>query len=365
MPEMAEVFRTFGPAYLERFGERMPPSHRRALSDLVACRTEVMGGHLAQCDCCGHQHYSYHSCRNRSCPKCGGNDTATWLEQRRSELLPTSYFHLVFTLPEALREVVRRHQKALLGSLMSAAAQALQTLAKDPHYVGGDLAILAVLHTWTRALIYHPHVHCLVPGGGLANDGSWHLARKKYLLPVTALSTIFRARFMVLMRKALPGETFPETLWDTPWVVYCKPAMQGSEKLLDYLGRYIHRVAITNRRIKAIHNGHVTFEFKDAKAVRRKTMTLPAEEFMRRFLQHVLPKGFNKVRYYGLLSPRKRTKLKRLQLLLAKPATNPPPEQTAEPSESTSSDSATACPTCADGTMVVISWLPRQGRSPP
>jgi hypothetical protein len=365
MPELAEVFRTFGPAYLERFGGRMPPSHRRALSDLVACRTEVMGGHLAQCDCCGHQHYSYHSCRNRSCPKCRSNDTAAWLEKRRSELLPTSYFHLVFTLPETLRDLVRRNQKDLLGSLMSAAAQSLQSLASDPRYVGGEMAVLAVLHTWTRSLIYHPHVHCLVPGGGLAKDGTWHPARKKYLLPVTALSTIFRARFMALARKALPDEVFPESLWDTPWVVYCKPALQGSEKLLDYLGRYIHRVAITNRRIKAIRNGLITFEFKDAKAGRWKTMTLPAEEFLRRFLQHVLPKGFHKVRYYGLLSPRKRTWLKQLQLLLAKPVTSISVDHATQDSDNGSSDQLTICPECADGHMVVISWLPRHGRSPP
>jgi hypothetical protein len=364
MPELAEVFRTFGPAYLERFGERMPPSHRRALSDLVACRTEVMGGHLAQCDHCGHQHYSYHSCCNRNCPKCRSNDTSVWLEKRRSELLPTSYFHLVFTLPEALREPVRRNQKILLGILMSAAAHALQTLAVDPRYVGGEMAVLAVLHTWTRSLIYHPHVHCLVPGGGLAKDGTWHPARKKYLLPVTALSTIFRARFMALARKELPEEAFPETLWDKPWVVYCKPALQGSEKLLDYLGRYIHRVAITNRRIKTVRNGQVTFEFKDAQARRWKVMTLPAEEFLRRFLQHVLPKGFHKVRYYGLLSPRKRTWLRQLQLLLAEPVTDASTGQPTEEEDSATGQSL-SCPACRIGILVVISWLPRQGRSPP
>ena len=365
MPELAEVFRSFGPAYLERFGERMPPSHRRALFDLVACRTEVMGGHLAQCDCCDHLHYSYHSCRNRHCPKCRSNDTALWLEQRRSELLPTSYFHLVFTLPEALRELVRQNQKVLLGSLMSAAASSLQTLAADPRYVGGEMAILAVLHTWTRSLIYHPHVHCLVPGGGLAKDGTWHLARKKYLVSVTALSTLFRARFMASARKALPNVAFPETLWNTPWVVYCKPALQGSEKLLDYLGRYIHRVAITNSRIKVIRNGHVTFEFKDAQAGRWKHMTLPAEEFIRRFLQHVLPKGFHKVRYYGLLSPRKRTKLKQLQLLLAEPITEALSEQATGEQKNGATDKLMSCPACGSGVLVVITWLPRQGRSPP
>jgi len=365
VPELAEVFRTFGPAYLERFGERMPQSHRRALVDLVACRTEVMGGHLAQCDQCGHQHYSYHSCCNRHCPKCRINDTVAWLEQRRSELLPTTYYHLVFTLPEALRDLVRQHQKALLGSLMSAAAQSLQTLAADPHYVGGEMAVLTVLHTWTRAMVYHPHVHCLVPGGGLTEDGTWCPARKKYLLPVTALSTIFRARFMALACKALPEVIFPADLWNTPWVVYCKPALQGSEKLLNYLGRYLYRVAITNRRIKTIHKGQVTFEFKDARAGRWKTMSLPAEESIRRFLQHVLPKGFHKVRYYGLLSPRKRIRLKRLQLLLEKPVADSLAEPVADGQQSSHAGQPAPCPICADGDMVVIFWLPRQGRSPP
>lgn len=364
MPELAEVFRTFGPAYLERFGGKIPPSHRRALTDLIACRTEAMGGHLAECEYCGHQHYSYHSCRNRHCPKCCGNDTAAWLEKRRSELLPTPYFHLVFTLPEPFREVVRRHQKVLLGSLMTAAAEALQTLTADPRYVGGDVAILAVLHTWTRALLYHPHVHCLVPAGGLDHDGTWHPARKTYLVPVSALSILFRARFMSLARKALPKGTFPEAVWEKPWVVYCKPALQGSQKLIDYLGRYIHRVAITNRRIKSIHNGKVSFEFKDSRDSRWKIMTLPAEEFIRRFLQHVLPQGFHKVRYYGLLSPRNRTCLRRLQLLLAEPVTESEIPCLENPSRNFPAPWKT-CPACGKGVLVVITWFPRKGRSPP
>jgi len=315
-----------------------------------------------QCDCCGHRHYRYHSCRNRNCPKCRAGDTADWLEKRQSELLPISYYHLVFTLPEALRGLVRRHQKALLGALMSAAAHSLQTLAVDPRYVGGEMAILAVLHTWSRALMYHSHVHCLVPGGGLAKDGTWHVARKTYLVPVAALSAIFRGKFIALARKALPDESFPDTLWASPWVVYCKPALQGSDKILQYLGRYIHRVAITNRRIKAIHNGKVSFEFKDSRDCRWKTMTLPAEEFIRRFLQHVLPKGFHKVRYYGLLSPCKRTCLKQLQYVLAEPASETDSEGE---EDSEVGGKPLFCPVCKGGMLVVIAWLPHPGRSPP
>jgi len=364
MPDLAAVVREFGPEYFAQYGERMLPSHSRALRDLVVCRTEALGGHLAQCDQCGHQHYSYHSCRNRSCPQCHTNESARWLEKRQAELLPIPYFHVVFTLPEELRTLVSRHQKTLYGILFKSAAEALLSLSADPRYVGGNVGILSVLHTWTRQLGRHPHVHCLVTGGGLTADGHWLGARKKYLVPVAALSILFRARFMALARKALPDEVFAESLWEKNWVVYCKPAIQGSRKLLDYLGRYVHRIAITNRRILAIHKGQVTFEYKDSKDNRWKKYTLPGAEFLRRFLQHVLPRGFHKVRYYGLLGPRNRSRLRQLQLLLA----------TNEPEVSSTTDAAAIhekaeescpCPLCEFGVMLVIALLPRAARGPP
>ena len=248
--------------------------------------------------------------------------------------------------------------------LFQASAQALLTLSADPRYVGGNVGILSVLHTWTRQLGRHPHVHCLVTAGGLTTDGRWLVARKKYLVPVAALSILFRAKFMALARKALPEVDFPESLWADNWVVYCKPALQGSQKLLDYLGRYVHRIAITNRRILAIHKGQVTFEYKDSRDARWKKCTLPGAEFLRRFLQHVLPRRFHKVRYYGLLGPRKRAKLRQLQLLLSAK------EQDAENiANSTSADheqeESCPCPICKTGLMLIISILPRATRGPP
>jgi hypothetical protein len=362
MPEIAEIIREHGPAYLARCGERLLPSHRRALRDLAACRTEVLGGHLAQCDHCGHRHYSYHSCRNRSCPKCHSSDTERWLERRQAELLPIPYFHVVFTVPEALRELVSRHQKLLYGVLLKAAAEALDTLTADPRYVGGEVGILSVLHTWGRQLMHHPHVHCLVTGGGLTADGTWRPARKGFLVPVAALSKIFRARFMAMARKALPAQNFPDSIWEKDWVAYCKPARQGSKKVLDYLGRYVHRVAITNSRILAVRGDQVTFEYKDSKDNQWKRRTLSAEEFLRRFLQHVLPKGFHKVRGYGLLSPHHRGKLQQLQLLLSMPE---PLSATDSEAGQPANETQTPCPQCAVGIMVVITWIPRPPRAPP
>jgi len=359
MPEIAEIVRTFGPAYRQRYSERMLPSHVRTLRDLAACRTESLGGHLTECDQCGHQHYSYHSCRNRSCPSCHTGDRERWLDKRQSELLPIPYFHVVFTLPAELQTLIWRQQKLLYAVLFKAAAAALLALTADPRYVGGEVGILSVLHTWTRQLQRHPHVHCLVTGGGLTETGEWVTARKRYLVPAAALSQLFRARFLALARKALPDEGFPETLFASDWVVYCKPALQGSRKLLDYLGRYVHRIAITNRRILAIHDNHVTFEYKDSKDHRWKRCTLSGEEFLRRFLSHVLPRGFHKVRYYGLLAPSRRKSLRHLQWSLAEPeepAPAPPSEQSTDP---------LPCPVCEIGLMLFVARIPRAPRGPP
>lgn len=274
------------------------------MADLAACRTEALGGQMYRCDRCGHAHPTYHSCRNRSCPKCHRTDTRRWLRHREQELLPVGHFHLIFTLPPALHRIVRSHQRILHAVLMNAAAHALMTLARDPKFLGARIGILAVLHTWGGALNHHPHVHFLVPAGGLSPDGSrWIPSRKHYLVPVQALSILFRARFMALARKALPQLRFPQSLWQTPWVVHCKPAIQGPHRVIQYLARYVHRIAITNRRILSTDERTVTFRYKDSRHQRWKTMTLDAQEFLRRFLQHVLPRGAHKVRYYGLLSP--------------------------------------------------------------
>ena len=362
MTTMANIVTLYGNDYLHEFGARMLPSHRRALSDIAACRTESMGGHIVECEECGHLKEVYHSCKNRSCPQCHGAETKLWLEKRETELLPTRYFHLVFTLPSELRDPVRQNQKLLYDILIKAATETLLKIGLDPKHVGGKLGILAVLHTWTRALEHHPHVHMLVPAGGLDKSGVWRQSRKKFLVPVQALSRGFRGRFMKLAKEALPEEKFSQEVWNKEWVVFCKPTMGRAKKVLRYLGRYVHRIAITNNRILSLDNGMVTFRYQNSDTKEWKNMNLPAKEFLRRYLQHVLPQGFHKVRYYGLWSPRNKTTLKRLQLLLAerrqeeaaKSEDTPPPPKPER-----------RCPCCEEGVMVIISWLPKKSRSPP
>lgn len=369
MPTMGDVFRRYGLDYLRRFGKGILPSHRRAIRDLTACRTSALGGHLVRCTECGHQRYAYHSCRSRTCPTCHGNDTERWLEKRRKELFPVLYFHVVFTLPKSLHEIVRSHQKILYSCLMRAAAQALMTLARDPKFLGGSIGLLGVLHTWTQAMGLHPHAHFLVPGGALSPDGrTWLPARKNYLVPFKALSSIFRAKFMALARKALPQITFPQDIWEKDWVVFAKPSVQGADKVLAYLARYVHRIAITNNRILSIDEGQVTFRYKDSREQRWKTMTLPALEFLRRFLQHVLPRGFHKIRYYGLFSPSNRPLLRVVCDLLEEQ------EETKEKSvKEDGSDqddkpwlrNVPRCPQCIRGFMIAVAWISPQGRAPP
>jgi hypothetical protein len=369
MLEVADILRRYGAAYLKRFGQTMPPGHRRALHDIRHCRTEVFGGHVYDCDRCGHRQYAYHSCKNRSCPKCGGDDTERWLRQRRQELLAVPYFHLVFTLPKELHPIVRRHQKTLYGLLMKTAAKSLIKLAADPRYVGGQLGILAVLHTWTTTLAYHPHVHLLVPAGGVSADGQWIAARKDYLVPVRALSVVFRGMFLQGLRKALPRQGLPKSVWTHNWVVYCKPTVQGTERVLQYLARYVHRVGFANSRLVQIDNGQVTFRYLDRRRQRWDTMTLPAGEFLRRFLQHVLPRGTHKVRYYGFWNPSRRALLRRIQLVTGTAALpdhadeDPTPQRQAARSESF--ETRRKCPCCGEGLMVLVRRIRRSSRAPP
>jgi Putative transposase/Transposase zinc-binding domain len=371
MPEVADVFRRYGGEYLEWFGQDLLPSPRRAMNDIMNCRTEALGGHLLQCDHCGQEHYAYHSCRNRSCPKCHHQDTEAWLAERRLELLPVPYFHVVFTVPHELGAVIRRHQQDLYDILIRAAAQALIKLAAAPHYVGGLIGVLCVLHTWTRTLAYHPHVHCLVPAGGVSADrAEWRPARPSYLVPVHALSKLFRGLFRVLVQQERPDLLIPEAVWTKGWVVYCKPAVQGTEQILNYLGRYVHRVALTNPRLLSIEDNQVCFRYQDSQDQRWKTMTLPAQEFIRRFLQHVLPQGFHKVRYYGLWSPVHRPLLHQLQLCLAGCAADPPPTSPEPAPPATDAwcppfRPGHLCPSCGQGLLVVIRLLPRYQRGPP
>jgi hypothetical protein len=369
MLEVADILRRYGGEYLQKFGSSMPARHRRAFQDILHCRTLAMGGHVFSCDHCHHQVYSYHSCRNRSCPKCHGDDTENWLENRDKELLPVTYFHVVFTLPSELRSLVRSHPKILYGTLIKAAAKALIKLAVDPHYVGGRIGVLALLHTWTRTLLYHPHVHCLVPAGGVSDDQQWLPARQNYLVPVKALSRIFRGMFRDLVAQALPDVIIPEVVWNKEWVVYCKPTIQGAEKVLHYLGRYVHRVALANSRILSIDQDQVTFRYQKCGATSWNTMTLSGQEFIRRFLQHVLPKGIHKVRYYGLWNPSQRHLLHQVQVVLAHdeptqttPETNHLPDEEAP---TLSAPEKKTCPQCGQGILVCIGHIPRPRRAPP
>lgn len=377
MPELADIFRRYGTEYITRFGENMLPSHRRAIRDIVDCRTEVLGGHVVKCDHCQAVDFAYHSCKNRACPKCHGNDTRRWLEKRRGEILEAVYFHVVFTLPSELREIVRGHQKALYGILLRAAASALLKLAADPKYVGAKIGMLAVLHTWTNALLYHPHGHFLVPGVGVTPDGKYRAASgEKFLVPVKALSPIFRAKFMEMAKDALPGVKFPAEVWKKDWVVYAKPAVQGIDKVLEYLARYVYRIAITNNRILATEKDQVTFSYRQRRKHKEKepsplqTMTLPVMQFMARFLQHVPPQGFHKVRYFGLWSPANRDLLKQIQLRLQE-ENKAKDRAGAEPKDNDHAGcQAVRCRFCKQGVMIVVGIIPRGrgkslARSPP
>ena len=365
--EVADVFRRYGSEYLRKFAQRMPPSHRHAFKDILRCRTPAMGGHVFECNHCGRRQYSYHSCRNRSCPKCHKSDIQAWLQAREKELLPVPYYHVIFTLPHELRAFARRNQQKVYGLFIKSAAHSIIKLAADSRYVGGIVGVMAVLHTWGSNLTYHCHVHCLVTGGGLSSDGrTWMPAREDYLVPVKALSRLFRGNFLDRIRRQFGDVNLPKSIRQKDWVVHCKPAVQGSRTVLNYLARYIHRVAITNSRIISADNNKVTFLYKGSGGVQTRTMTVSAQEFIRRFLQHVLPAGVHKVRYYGLWSPSSRKKLLEVQHILTQSGNDQQVEfeedvnvEAHQPSE------ARKCPHCQRGTLIWIRRLPRQGRAPP
>jgi hypothetical protein len=281
------------------------------------CRTEALGGHVYHCPECDQHVYQYHSCRNRHCPKCQNEQAQHWLEQQRDLLLPVPYFMLTFTLPAPLRPVARSHQALLYDLLFRISASATQHLAADPRFIGGQLGLVGVLHTWGRTLTYHPHVHYLIPAGGLADDGyTWRPARDDFLVPVKALSGIFRARFRDALRSTELFDLVPAVVWEHDWVVHCKAVGTG-ETAFKYLAPYIFRVAISNSRLLKVEHDQVTFRYRATDSGQAKLCTLAVEEFIHRFLQHVLPKGFVKVRYYGFLSVAQRAQLTTLRQQLA------------------------------------------------
>jgi hypothetical protein len=359
-----------GDAYHARYGT--VPAERRLLRDLVACRTAALGGHKHQCNHCGHEVLTYNSCRNRHCPTCQGPARARWLAARAAELLPVPYFHVVFTLPAPLGPLALQHKRLVYGILFRAVAHTLRTIARDPRHLGADIGFLAVLHTWGQTLQHHPHLHCVVPGGGLSPDGSrWIPSRAHFFLPVHVLSAYFRRTFLRLLRRAYrqghlrcrgplahladpaAWHRWLQPLERAAWVVYAKPPFGGPAQVLKYLARYTHRVAISNQRLVAVTDDHVTFRWKDyAHGHRPRTMTLTSVEFLRRFLRHRLPRGFQHIRHYGLLGNRRRGEaLARARALLDQP---PAPEA---PEKMMDLPPRDACPQCGTGRLIEIATL--------
>jgi len=371
MTTIADIARRHGAAYIERFGGRMPPSHLRALADIASCGTPSMGGHLLECDGCGLREFVYLSCRNRACPRCHARRTAEWTAARAGELLPVRLHHMVLTLPSELREPARHSQKIFLSALMGEAAEAVQKLALDPRFAGGRIAILAVLHTSTRALVWHPHVHLLVPGIAADTAGGVHRMAPRFLLPVRRLSRIFRARFAARIRRELPDFEFPGAVWRKKWVAYSRPCLEGNKPVLDYLARYVCRGPLSDYAILSAADKHVRFRYTDSKTGESRAVSLPPTEFLRRYLQHTLPRGFHRVRYYGLWAPANRRTLRILQLALA--ASKPPPRTEEVPAPPPPPRGPRPCPNCGSTHQSVIGrllphdfqWQPHNRGPPP
>jgi len=389
--EMADVFRRYGDTYRDQAGASLSTAQQRVMLAIEQCRTAALGGHVEACDHCGHRRAWYNSCRNRHCPSCQALARAAWIEDRKLELLDTAYFHVVFTVPNEIAVIAAQNKAVVYGILFRTAAETLRTIAADPAHLGAAIGFFAVLHTWGQTLVHHPHLHCVVPGGGLSIDGTrWVSCRPGFFLPVRVLSRLFRRLFLQGLQDAFDGkqlqfsaslhsqsdrESFAEHLASSrraEWVVYAKRPFAGPEQVLDYVGRYTHRVAISNHRLIEIDDGHVRFryqDYRDEQPGSQKTMTLAAPEFIRRFLLHVLPLRFHRIRYYGLLGNRHRTeKLERCRKLLG---TASPPEP-GRPATSDFRDryealtgvSLRACPICQHGQMIVVECIAGRRRTP-
>jgi hypothetical protein len=380
--EVADIFRSAGPAYRTAHAGHLSLHQLKVMSAIEHCRTAVMGGHVEACTDCGHMRVAYNSCRNRHCPRCQGAAARTWLEAREADLLPVGYFHVVFTLPAEVADIAYQNKAAVYGLLFQAASETMMTIAADPKHLGARIGITAVLHTWGSAMTHHPHIHMIVPGGGIARDGArWISSRPAFLLPVRVLGKLFRRLFLtrLLALHAAGRLTFYASMAHLAdrraflrhlsatrkkrWVVYAKAPFAGPEAVLAYLSRYTHRVAISNSRLLRFDDAGVTFRYKDYRrnsADRQQTMTLAADEFIRRFLLHVLPRGFHRIRHYGLLaSSARKTSLAHARQLLD---VAPPPDDA--PDEMP--DARPPCP-CCGGQMVVIETFERwrQPRAPP
>jgi len=381
--EVADIFRQVGPSYREDHDTALSRGQRRVMSAIEQCRTTALGGHVEQCDSCGHQRIAFNSCRNRHCPKCQSLVRAQWLEDRQTELLPVEYFHVVFTVPQEIAAIAYQNKTVAYDILFRATAETLRTIAGDAKHLGAEIGFIAILHTWGQNLLHHPHLHCVVPGGGIAPNGErWISCRPGFFLPVRVLSRLFRRLFIAQLQLAFDhGElqffnslealrnrvAFAKYLAPASraeWVVYAKPPFGGPKQVLEYLGRYTHRVAISNNRLREFSDGAVTFAWKDYRhESRNKTMRLHAHEFIRRFLLHVLPSGFQRIRHYGLLANRYReVRLNQCRDLLAAPAPVVVPldaEDYRDRYQRLTGVSLRDCPHCGHGQMVRIeTFLP-------
>ena len=368
MTTLADVFRRYGPAYREQTGARLPARQRAAMAAIEQCRTAALGAHLYTCPTCATTRYHYHSCRNRHCPSCQQGQAQLWLAQQQALLLPVPYFLVTFTLPAQLRTVARQHPRRLYAVLFRSSSAALQQLAADPRFLGGQIGMVGVLQTWTRDLRYHPHIHYLVPAGAVAPAAaSWLPAKGRVLVHVKPLATLFRGKVRAALRQLGLEREVPSATWRTPWVVDCRPVGSG-QAAVKYLAPYIFRVALSNNRIVGVMNDQVTFRYRVADSKKTKTCTLPAEGFMRRFLQHVLPKGFVKVRYFGFFSPGKRQLLARVRALLAVGAAGSCTPAAAERAASIPAEQPQPpsyyCPACG-AVMECTALLLPTSRSPP
>jgi len=378
MLEVADVLRRHGDAFRARNGGHLDRSQQRVMRAIEACRTAALGGHVARCDDCGHMAISYNSCGNRHCPKCQAGAAREWLEARAADLLPLEYFHVVFTLPAPIAAIAFQNKAVVYALLFEAAWQTLKTIAADPRHLGAEIGATMVLHTWGQTLTHHPHVHCIVPGGGLLPDGKrWIACRPGFFLPVRMLSRLYRRLFLDKLRAAhragklrFFNDIAPladSTAFDahiaplrrSEWIVYAKRPFAGPEQVLAYLSRYTHRIAISNRRLVALDDSHVAFTWRDyAHGRAQKIMRLDAHEFLRRFLLHVLPDGFQRIRHYGFLANgHRRAKLAAIRRLLA---VSPPSTASVaddRPTKGEPGEPSAPCP-CCGGTMTIIEVLP-------
>jgi len=388
--EVADIFRRYGEVYRDKHGASMSTGQRRVMTAIELCRTAALGGQIEQCDQCGQQRICYRPCGNRHCPKCQSLARAEWIEDRQAELLNCEYFHVVFTVPDKIAAIAYQNKEVVYNILFQATAETLRTIAADPKHLGAEIGFFAVLHSWGSNLMHHPHLHCVVPGGGLSSDGTrWVPCRPGFFLPVRVLSRLFRRLFLERLQSAFdlqklrffsaleklrdPREflRYLDPLSKSEWVVYAKPPFAGPEKVLDYVGRYTHRVAISHNRLLDIEDGQVSFRYKDYRDhSQQKTMSLSAEEFIRRFLLHVLPRGFHRIRYFGFLGNRHRQeKLDQCRQLLGMAVSELPSDPHAAQDyrdryETLTGTSLRQCPFCHRGHMIRVGEIEAPRRLP-